>query len=155
MEIRERPPFQAQLLDITHEAVIAFDVEERIVYWNRGAEETYGWTAAEVLGKPADEILRPLDRHWRSRADERIDRLRNQETLRDWYSVQRRDGVTIEVEYSARAWFDEEGRLAGYVAVHRDVTERRRAERAVREREARLAALIEASPLGIDIMDRE
>lgn len=40
-------------------------------------------------------------------------------------------------------------------SVHRDPAERRRSERAVRESEARLQALIEASPLGIDIMDLE
>jgi PAS domain S-box-containing protein len=43
----------------------------------------------------------------------------------------------------------------GHVSVHREGTERRRSERAVRESEARLQALIEASPLGIDVMDLE
>lgn len=153
MEIRERPAFQAQLLDITQEAVIAVDVEERIAYWNRGAERTYGWSEREVLGRAVREVLRPqVSADPRGEREGRLERLRREETLSGESRVHRRDGTPLDIEYNARAFFDD-GRLAGYVTVQRDVTERRRAERAVREREARFAALIEASPLGIDVMD--
>jgi PAS domain S-box-containing protein len=156
MEIRERHAFQAQLLDITQEAVIALDAEERIVYWNRGAERTYGWSEREVLGRAAEDILRPQAAGApQGEREERLARLQREETLSGGSRLHRKDGTPLDIEYNARAFFDDAGRFAGYVTVHRDVTERRRAEHAVREREARLAALIEASPLGIDIMDRD
>lgn len=48
---------QAALLDIATEAIFVRDLEHRILYWNRGAEKLYGWTAAEALGQKACELL--------------------------------------------------------------------------------------------------
>ena len=44
---------QAALLDITHEAIQVKDLDGRIIFWNKGAERTYGWTSDEVLGRKA------------------------------------------------------------------------------------------------------
>jgi PAS domain S-box-containing protein len=52
-QIRE----QAALLDITHEAIQVKDLEGNIIFWNKGAERTYGWTSDEVLGRKAGEWL--------------------------------------------------------------------------------------------------
>ena len=49
---------QARLLDLTHDAIVVRDLSDRIVYWNRGAEEIYGWPQAEVLGKVTHDLLR-------------------------------------------------------------------------------------------------
>ncbi len=48
---------QAALLDIAHEAIQVQDLEGKIIYWNKGAERTYGWTAAEALGRTSFELL--------------------------------------------------------------------------------------------------
>ncbi|MGC2639849.1 MAG: PAS domain S-box protein [Acidobacteriaceae bacterium] len=48
---------QAKLLDQAHEPIIVRDHQDRIVYWNRGAERLYGWTAAEALGRVTHELL--------------------------------------------------------------------------------------------------
>ncbi|MFY0538063.1 PAS domain-containing protein [Nannocystis pusilla] len=52
------PPHQQNLLEFTHEAVIALDEAERVTFWNRAAERMYGWTAAEALGRTLPELLR-------------------------------------------------------------------------------------------------
>ena len=49
---------QAQLLDQAYEPIIVRDHEDRIVYWNKGAERLYGWTPAEALGKVSHKLLR-------------------------------------------------------------------------------------------------
>jgi PAS domain S-box-containing protein len=49
---------QAALLDIASDAIYVCDLEQRILYWNRGAERLYGWKASEAIGQPADALLR-------------------------------------------------------------------------------------------------
>ena len=48
---------QAELLDLAHDAIIVRDLDNRIVFWNSGAEETYGWGKAEVQGQEAYKLL--------------------------------------------------------------------------------------------------
>src|SRR5215475_10100091 len=57
---------QARLLDLTHDTIFVRDMNDVITYWNVGAEELYGWTAEEAIGKRAHELLHttfplPLD----------------------------------------------------------------------------------------------
>ncbi|MDJ0615976.1 MAG: PAS domain S-box protein [Calothrix sp. MO_192.B10] len=48
---------QAALIDITTDAICLRDLQNHILFWNQGAERLYGWTAAEAVGKKADELL--------------------------------------------------------------------------------------------------
>ncbi|MBD3562485.1 PAS domain S-box protein, partial [Planktothrix sp. FACHB-1355] len=48
---------QAALLDITKDAVIVRDLQNKILFWNKGAEQIYGWTQEKVIGKDVHEIL--------------------------------------------------------------------------------------------------
>src|SRR5687767_3313532 len=52
-QIRE----QAALLDQAQDAILVRDLDQNIRYWNKGAEKIYGWTAEEVIGKNAEELL--------------------------------------------------------------------------------------------------
>ena len=54
--LRER----ADLLDLTHDTVFVRDMNEVITYWNRGAEEMYGWSRQEALGKTTHELLHTI-----------------------------------------------------------------------------------------------
>jgi len=48
---------QAELLEIADDAIVVLDMDDRIVFWNHGAEDKYGWTKEEVIGKSAYKIL--------------------------------------------------------------------------------------------------
>lgn len=48
---------QASLLDLAHDAILVRDMDDRILFWNHGAERLYGWTAQEATGKNAIELL--------------------------------------------------------------------------------------------------
>src|SRR5580704_754377 len=57
---------QASLLNLTHDTIFVRDMQEVITYWNRGAEELYGWRPEQAIGKSSHELLRtvfpsPLD----------------------------------------------------------------------------------------------
>jgi PAS domain S-box-containing protein len=65
MEVEERTQ-QASLLNLTHDTIFVRDTSDVITYWNRGAEELYGWTPEQALGKRSHDLLRtvfpaPLD----------------------------------------------------------------------------------------------
>jgi len=112
------------------DAVIETDTALRIVRWNRAAELLYGWTAAEVVGRKADDVLRT-----ELVADER-DRLLDD--LDDGGHVlmlarqRTADGTAIEVEASVISLRGATGDVTGYVAVNRDVSRRRRLEERLR-----------------------
>src|SRR3954465_6377532 len=52
-QIRE----QAALLDNAQDAILVRDLEERILFWNKSAEQMYGWVAAAAIGKKADRLI--------------------------------------------------------------------------------------------------
>jgi PAS domain S-box-containing protein len=125
MHLRE----QASLLDLTHDAIFVRGIDDIITYWNRGAEQLYGWTRAEALGQithdllhtrfpqPLDEIKATLSRagHW------------------DGELVHtKRDGtpVTVASRWSLRQ--TETGQPLGALETNNDITERKRADEVVR-----------------------
>lgn len=52
---------QAALLDITSDAIFVRDLKQHILYWNKGAEQLYGWSAAEAVGQKVNELLQNDD----------------------------------------------------------------------------------------------
>lgn len=56
VEVEER----SSLLDLTHDSIFVRDMTSIITYWNRGAEEFYGWTQKEAIGKRPEELLRTV-----------------------------------------------------------------------------------------------
>src|SRR6202158_4206780 len=59
IEVTERTQ-QASLLNLTHEPIFVRDMNDVITYWNRGAQELYGWTEKEALGKHSQELQRTI-----------------------------------------------------------------------------------------------
>lgn len=49
---------QAEMLNLAHDAITIRDLDNRITYWNRGAERIYGWSSAEAVGQIAGELLK-------------------------------------------------------------------------------------------------
>jgi len=65
IEVEERTQ-QASLLNLTHDTIFVRDMTDTITYWNRGAEELYGWSPEQAIGKRSHDLLRtvfpaPLD----------------------------------------------------------------------------------------------
>jgi PAS domain S-box-containing protein len=125
---------QARLLDLSNDAILVRDAADRILYWSRGAEELYGWSRQEAIGKNAHELLQteftePLDR---------IVALLHREHRWSGDLVHRRsDGARIHV---ATRWVldrDSQGQPASVLETNTDITERKKAEAALRDADRR------------------
>ncbi|HUH13167.1 MAG TPA: ATP-binding protein [Longimicrobiales bacterium] len=130
---------------IASEAIISIDEEERIIFFNEGAERIFGWPASEVLGRPLDILLPARYRevhhlHLGEFASSKVSARRMGE--RRAISGVRRSGVEFPAEASISK-LDLDGRRI-YTVVLRDVTDRRRAEEAQRFL-ARAGALLASS----------
>jgi two-component system cell cycle sensor histidine kinase/response regulator CckA len=112
---------QVALLDLAHDAITMRDLQDRIVYWNKGAERLYGWTAAEALGRNAIELLFPGDSPRLTEARQIL--FRNGEWVGDWRQVTKA-GQEIVAETRWTLVRDEQGQPKCILVVNTDVTER-------------------------------
>ena len=127
------------LIEASPLAILALDREGTVVGWNRAAEQMFGYSEAEVLGKP----LPVVPDEERKRFDTLRERLMRGERLQEIeVRQQRRDGTLIDVAVSAGPLRDATGSAVGMIGVIADVTGRKRAE----ETQRRLAEILEATP---------
>ncbi len=133
---------EARLIELTNDAFISRDASGAITYWNRGAEELYGWRREEVLGKNAQEVLRPTEPD----VVAEVDRMMLSSGRWEGELVHhRRDGSQIHVATRWSMRKDDRGQLLSILESNSDITERKRAEDIVRRSQA--AYLAEAQKL--------
>jgi PAS domain S-box-containing protein len=135
---------QADLLAQTHDAIFAWAWDGTIVYWNRGAERLYGFSATEALGKKTFELLRPDAQNDLAEVRERVSR-EGLCTLE--VSQQTRDGrkVIVESRLVLSRSFDAQPVV---LETNRDITERKQFEAALRRSEEQLRLALEAGRVG-------
>jgi two-component system CheB/CheR fusion protein len=124
---------QASLLELSQDAIIVRDAENRILSWNRGAQEMYGWAAEEALGKPLDALLHTSPGTWAELNAE----LDAKGTWEGELRQARRHGATIIVHIREVVVRDEAGRRSAVLSIKRDVTELKRAMEALLEADRR------------------
>ena len=152
-QAEKRVDLQTRLLDAVGQAVIATDLRGTITYWNRFAEELYGWSAQDVMGKSVVDVT-PSE-GFRERADEIMAELREGRSWSGEFLVRRKDGTTFPAMVTNTPVYDDAGRLVGVIGVSADITERKRAEDTLRFRKALLEAQSEASVEGILVVSGE
>ena len=137
----------AEIVASSDDAVVSKDLHGIITSWNKGAQVLFGYLAEEVIGKPVTLLIPPdhvaeepgiLERIQRG---ERID---HYETLR-----LRKDGSLLDVSLTVSPIRDASGRIIGAAKIARDITERKRAETALRESEDRYRTLFDLGPVAV------
>jgi PAS domain S-box-containing protein len=123
-ESEEYIHFQASLLRIVRNSVIAVDVNGRVIYWNTFAEQMYGWKSEEVLGRVVDE-LPPFGKDFGAHV---MPTLRRTGAWQGETERMRKDGGILPVESRWNA-IEIDGRVHGYVGAGIDLTERKKLER--------------------------
>jgi PAS domain S-box-containing protein len=137
---------QAGLLDLTHDTVFVRDLSDVITYWNRGAQELYGWSKEEALDQVSHEIMQtifpaPLP-------------VINEELFRTgrWEGElihTKRDGTRVVIASRWSLQRDEQGAPIAIFETNNDITDRKRTEAELRDSEKRYRYIFESTGVSI------
>lgn len=137
---------QARLLNLSHDMIFVRDIRGVIIFWNDAAAEVYGWTAAEAIGRVADELLGtkyPADRAVVEAALLKSGR---------WEGIlehQTRTGARLVLDSRWAIQRDRHGNGVGVLETHTDITERQAAHAALVRSERRYRRMFDTSRIGV------
>jgi PAS domain S-box-containing protein len=144
---RDAAAWLAAVVDSSNDPIVSKTLDGEITAWNRAAEQIFGYTAEEAIGRHIWLIVPPT---LRAEHAEILDRLRAGQRIAHFETVRRtRDGRDIEVSVTISPIRGPDGQLVGASKILREIGERRRIEAALRQSEARFRTLAEQAPVGI------
>ncbi len=149
---------QADLLELAHDAILIRNLDGTITFWNKGAEQLYGWPREEALGRLAHELLK---KQFPGGLESILKEVARSGYWEGELRHQRRDGTEVTV---LSRWVSRQTEAGGreILEMNSDVSDRKSMERALQEKNARLEhanvkvrQVLESAPDGIVIVDRE
>src|SRR5438105_13556945 len=136
----------AAIVESSHDAIVSKTLNGVITSWNKGAERLFGYAAEEAVGQNITMIIPPERRDEERMIVEQLtrgDRVDHFETVR-----RRKDGSLIDVSLTISPMKDASGRVVGASKLARDITERKRAEEALRQAQTDLAHASRLTTMG-------
>ncbi|MCZ4093553.1 PAS domain S-box protein [Sinorhizobium psoraleae] len=130
-EAEDKLTQQAALLDLARDAIIVHDIDQRVLFWNKGAERIYGWTAEEAVGRSLRELLYGGDYNSNLRAY-----VAAVVATGEWsgeIAQRRRDGTCITVEARCSLMRDVDGSPRSILSINSDITARLAVEEQLRQ----------------------
>jgi PAS domain S-box-containing protein len=143
----EAATYLAALVESSNDAIISQDLNGIITSWNKAAERIYGFCASEIVGRPIGTII-PPDRV----AEEStiLERLRGGQQTEQLETVRlRKDGSPVNISLTVSPIRNRKGEVIGASKIARDITERKRSEQTLRERELMFRATFNNAAVGI------
>jgi PAS domain S-box-containing protein len=141
---------QADLLNLTHDSIYVRDLRGTIRYWNRAAEELYGWPAEQAVGRVVHDLLKTV-------LPEPIEQIEGELFRTGRWEGElvhtKKDGGQVVVACRWSLQRDSNGAPAAILSTNNDITERRRIEQARAEIEEQWRATFESNPTMYFILD--
>jgi two-component system, LuxR family, sensor kinase FixL len=136
---------QAGLLDLTHDTIFVRDMNDVITYWNRGAEERYGWPREQALGNSSHQLMQTI---FPAPLEDITAALLRDGSWDGELVHTKRDGTQVIVASRWSLQRDEQGRPVATLETNNDITERKRMQEALDEAQANLARVNRVILLG-------
>jgi PAS domain S-box-containing protein len=152
-KIEEDRRFQAIILDNVKDCVIATDLEDKITYWNKGASTIFGYAYKEMLGESITRISQP-ETSKKDAATIRNFQKQGTPVSEEWLGVHK-NGNTVCLLLTCVPMRGKDGAAFGLIRVGKDITERKKAEDALRVSELRYRRLFEAAKDGVLLLDAD
>jgi PAS domain S-box-containing protein len=128
----------AAIVQSSHDAIVAKDLNGIITDWNQSAERIFGYKAYEIIGKSILTLI-PQDRH--DEEKDILQRICRGESIDHYETIRRRkDGRLIDVSLTISPVRDSAGKIVGASKIARDITKQKQTERRLAE-QARLLDL--------------
>jgi PAS domain S-box-containing protein len=141
------------MIEISPIAITAWDLNYRIILWNKTAERMFGWGAEEVIEKDLFELYVPEKE--RKRIKKVLEEVLNGKSTRIVSENHTKDGRELIVEWFSMPIRDADGNIVGGASFGIDLTERIKMEKEIKESEEKLRKIFENSPDMIAIISRE
>lgn len=138
---------QASLLDKAQDAILAHDLEQRITYWNKGAERLYGWSAQEVVGRPLAQLLYK-DPEAFYRASEQV--IQTGEWVGELHQIGK-DGRGLVIVGHWTLVRDAAGEAKSVLAINTDITGRKQTDEALKMQ----GRVLESMAEGVTVCDED
>ena len=136
----EQIRLQAELIELSHDAILIRDSVSRVIFWNKGAEELYGWSSQEALGHITHSLLRT---HFPVSRAEVEAHLEEHGRWEGELTHTCRDGRVVIVESRQMLVCDVQGHRTAILEINRDITERRHLEQAMQAVHAQAIARLD------------
>jgi two-component system sensor kinase FixL len=136
---------QANLLDLTHDTILVRGMDDVITYWNRGAEQLYGWSREQAIGQTSHELMRTIFPYPREQITEQLMRTGRWEGELLHTTI---DGTQVVVSSRWSLQRDELAQPAAILETNTDISAAKRAEAALQQMQAELAHVSRITMLG-------
>jgi PAS domain S-box-containing protein len=141
---------QADLLNLTHDTVFVMGMDGVIEYWNRGAEERYGWTAGQAVGRVVHDLLKTV-------LPSPLEEIKAEVTRSGRWEGEllhtKKDGTQIVVASRWALRRNKQGAPAAIMETNNDVTDRKRAEETLERERIRMEVILSALDTGLSLIN--
>jgi len=151
-QVMESKTYLEQVIESSHDGIITVNPDLTIRTWSRGAEQILGWNREEVVGRQAPFVPEEL---WEDARAKVAQAMESRQTI--YYETIRfhKDGRAIDVSLTLSPLLGPDGQVLGAMAILRDITDRKRFERALKGSEEKYRTLFESANDPIFLIDPE